>query len=253
MTYILVLLSALANIVGGWLVVMRKNWSDGAIGGLLGFSAGFLVAIALLDLIPASLSVHEANALFVLLGLFSVYFLGLATSGHNHGEMTLHHAHGTSRRAAVGLWAGMLVHTFFDGASIIAAFDVDHHIGVLVFLAVILHKIPDGLTIATLSLANTKNRKKALGASISLGISTVLGALVMGGLLALNVQWHPEELAAVALAFSAGAFLFVALGDILPEIHHQNKRIITGAVLLGVAVYMATSALLSVGGVEHGH
>jgi len=253
MTWLLVAFSALANVLGGLLVVARKHWSEQAIGGLLGFSAGFLVAIALLDLIPASLAIHEANAFFVLLGLLSVYFLGLATSGHNHGEMTLHHAHGTSGRAAVGLWGGMIIHTFFDGASIVAAFDVDGHIGILVFLAVILHKIPDGLTIATLIMANTKNRIKAVWSSISLGISTLLGALAMGMLLSLNVHWHPEELAAVALAFSAGAFLFVAIGDVLPEIHHQNKKVVTGAVLLGVAAYVATSALLTFGGLEHHH
>ena len=251
--FILVFLSALANVLGGLLVVARKTWSEQSIGKLLGFSAGFLVAIALLDLIPESLEIHEANAFFILLGLLSVYFLGLATSGHNHGEMTLHHAHGTSRHGATGLLGGMLIHTFFDGASIVAAFDVDHHIGVLVFLAVIRHKIPDGLTIATLIMANTKNRSKAMWSSAALGISTLVGAIFMAFLLALNVPWNPEELAAIALAFSAGAFLFVAIGDILPEIHHQSKAVVTWSVLLGIAVYIVTSGLLSVSGIGHHH
>ncbi|MFO7263796.1 MAG: hypothetical protein A6D91_06260 [Bacillaceae bacterium G1] len=253
MTSVLVFFSALANVLGGLLVVARTHWSERAISVLLGFSAGFLLSIALLDLIPASIAVHEANALFVLLGLLSVYFLGLVSSGHNHGEMTLHHAHGTTRRAAVGLWLGMLIHTFFDGASIVAAFDVGHQIGVLVFLAVILHKIPDGLTIATLVIANTKNRSKAVWSSISLGLSTLLGAMVMAGLLSVDVHWHPEELAAIALAFSAGAFLFVAIGDVLPEIHHQHKTFSTWAVLLGIAAYLLTAELLSLTGVVHHH
>lgn len=253
MTFVLVFFSALANVLGGLLVVSRKNWSDGAVGGMLGFSAGFLLAIALLDLIPASLNIHEANAFFILCGLLSVYFLGLVSSGHNHGEMTLHHAHGTTRRTEVGLWTGMIIHTFFDGASIVAAFDVGHHIGVLVFLAVILHKIPDGLTIATLILANTKDRSRAVWSSISLGISTLVGALFMGGLLSMNIHWHPDELAAAALAFSAGAFLFVAVGDVLPEIHHQNKMVSTLTVLLGIVAYIATAALLSLSGIGHEH
>lgn len=253
MTFVLVVFSALANVLGGWLVVARKNWSERAIGGLLGFSAGFLLAIALLDLVPVSLAIHEANAFFILLGLLSVYFLGLAGSGHNHSSMTLHHPHGTSHRAAAGLWGGMIIHTFFDGASIVAALDVDGHIGTLVFLAVILHKIPDGLTIATLMLANTKDRAKAVWASVSLGISTLVGAVVMGVLLSWNVPWHPEELAAIALAFSAGAFLFVAIGDVLPEIHHRNKTFNTAAVLLGIASYIATSVLLSMSGLGHHH
>lgn len=224
-----------------------------SIGGMLGFSAGFLLAIAILDLIPESLETNESNVFLILLGLLSVYFLGLLTSGHNHGEMTIHHAHSTPRRAEIGLLLGMLIHTFFDGASIIAAFDVSHQIGVLVFFAVILHKIPDGLTVATLIVANTKNRSRAFLASLALGVSTLLGALVMNALLTLNVQWNQEQIAAMALAFSAGAFLFVAVGDVLPEIHHENKIVSTVTVALGILGYLLTTYLLSLSGLIHHH
>ncbi len=253
MIALLVLLSALANVIGGLLVVARKAWSQRSIGGMLGFSAGFLLAIAILDLIPESLETNESNVYMILLGLLSVYFLGLLTSGHHHGEMTIHHAHSTPKRTEIGLLLGMLIHTFFDGASIIAAFDVSHQIGLLVFFAVILHKIPDGLTVATLIIANTKNRSRAIWASFALGASTLLGALVMNTLLTLNVQWNQEQIAAMALAFSAGAFLFVAVGDVLPEIHHENKIASTITVILGILGYLLTTYLLSLSGLIENH
>jgi ZIP family zinc transporter/zinc and cadmium transporter len=252
MTPLLVLLSALANVMGGLLVVARKAWSHRAMGGMLGFSAGFLLAIAILDLIPESLEMDESNAFLILLGLLSVYFLGLFSSGHHHGEASLHHAH-PAPRAGAGLFVGMLIHTFFDGASIVAAFDIDVEIGVLVFFAVILHKIPDGLTVASMVLASTRKRNRALWASLALGASTLLGALAMAALLSMDVQWNQEQIAAMALAFSAGAFLYVAVGDVLPEIHHENKTLSTITVVMGILVYFLTTSLFSLGGMIHHH
>ncbi|WP_337035707.1 ZIP family metal transporter [Paenibacillus illinoisensis] len=82
-------------------------------------------------------------------------------SFHFHfGEET--HVHKHRKSNIIGAMAGMLVHTFFDGLSIAASFTVDFRLGITVFIAVLLHKIPDGITISSIIFIITGNRNKAL-------------------------------------------------------------------------------------------
>lgn len=75
-----------------------------------------------------------------------------------------------------GTLIGMIIHTFFDGLSIVASFAINKGLGFVVLIAVLLHKIPDGLTISSIVFASLKSKKKAIGASVLLGLSTIMGA-----------------------------------------------------------------------------
>src|SRR5262249_56187834 len=74
---------------------------------------------------------------------------------------------------------GMLVHSLFDGVAIGAGFLVSDSVGVLIFLAVLLHKIPDGFTISSIAITSGRSSRSALAAAASLGLSTLVGVLAV--------------------------------------------------------------------------
>ena len=109
-----------------------------------------------------------------------------------------------------------------------------------IFLAVLLHKIPEGLTIASVMLAADHRRKTAFLASAAVAVATVLG--VLGAILVAGMD---ERMVGYAFAFSAGAATYVGASDLIPEINHSRNRIIPVLVFVGMLLLYAGSEILA--------
>ena len=103
------------------------------------------------------------------------------------------------------------------------------------FLAILLHKIPEGVTVASIMLASGNSRRRALAAVGALGLSTVLGVL-------LTEQVAP--LARHGLAISAGVTIYVAASNLIPEVQKGRKRAPALAVLAGASLFYLTFLML---------
>jgi zinc transporter ZupT len=148
--------------------------------------------------------------LCVLLGYFAVHLAQHVFTPHFHfGEET----HRLSPSAGQTALLGLTLHTFFDGVAIASGFMVSGRLGVLLFLAVLLHKLPEGVTIASVMVAGGYSRSRAVGGAAIIGGATLLGFL-------LTEQVSP--LARYGLALSAGVTLYVAASNLVPEF--QAKR-----------------------------
>ena len=119
----LVLITAFANLVGG-LIVVRKKWSSRSLNYLMAFSAGFLLTIAILDLIPEGLDDASGNAVFILLGFLTVFAFQRILTTHFHFGYETHKEKLSQKTAGLGAFLGMGIHSFFDGVSIVAGFEV---------------------------------------------------------------------------------------------------------------------------------
>jgi zinc and cadmium transporter len=191
-------------------------------------------------------------------------------AGHNHGGEHLH-AEVEGRRAAapgVGGWMavlGLTLHTFMNGVALAGGVESDLHEksahlmgglsmpGLILFLAIVLHKPADALAIsAVLSRKGTSPWKLTL-VQIGFALMVPVGAtcfLLTKGALKENMQ---SQLIGAALAFSAGTFLFIALSDLLPEVQfHRHDRIPLFLALAAGIVLMAAIAYLEVHE-EHEH
>jgi zinc transporter ZupT len=252
--YVFVGLAAISSLLGGALVTGRRNWSRPGLLKLTAFSAGFLLSVALGKLLPEALEAGEHTAYWVLAGFGLVYLFERAFTTHFHfGEET--HA---VRRAgtAAGAWAGLVMHTFFDGLAIVAAFAIHWHLGFMVFMAVILHKLADGVTMASVALACHRSARVALLACATLALATALGGATLPLVTAFAPQavpaagayWSPP---AVALALSAGAFIYVAAADLLPMVSESGLRSAPFLVIGGAGLYLLLSHLLHLGGLGH--
>jgi zinc and cadmium transporter len=202
--------AALGNVVGALAVVRHERRSLQFIDACLAFGAGFMLAVALLGVMPEVLRDSAGAAVYVLLGYLAVHLAQHVVTPHFHfGEET----HRVSRSAGISALLGLTLHTFFDGVAIASGFLVSGQLGVLLFLAVLLHKLPEGVTIASVMVAGGQSRGRAIGGAVALGAATVLGVI-------LTERMAP--LARHGLAISAGVTLYVAASNLVPEF--QAKR-----------------------------
>lgn len=204
-------LSAGANVVGALVVAGRQKRSLQVLEALIAVAAGFMVSVALLQLIPEAIERGGSSApAMMLAGYLAVHLTQHTLARHFHfGEET----HRVTTAISISALVGLLMHTFIDGVAIAAGFGVSAELGVLVFLAVVLHKLPEGLAIASLFLAAGQTPRVAVAAAGALGLTTLLGVLVTDSL---------APLADHGLALAAGVTLYVAASNLVPEF--QAKR-----------------------------
>jgi zinc transporter ZupT len=139
------------------------------------------------------------------------------------------------------------VHAFFDGFAISAGMQFNFYLGLLIFIAVLLHKLPEGLTIATVMMAADHRRRTSFLASAAIGVATMLGVVSVFFLTDVN-----EQVVGLAFAFSAGVATYVGASDLIPEINHSTKRIMPVLVFGGMLLFYLGTMVVGFY-VPHGH
>jgi ZIP family zinc transporter/zinc and cadmium transporter len=227
------LIAALANIVGAFAVTSRARWSLEALDKLIALSAGFMISVALADLVPQSVEANGATAgLIILFGYVLVHLTQHTVIPHFHfGE----EVHEVTRAVSVSALVGLLLHTFIDGVAIASGFEVRDALGIRVFVAILLHKLPEGLAISSLFLAAGSTRSRALLAGAALGVATLLGALLTE---------HVQPLRAYGLALSAGVALYVGASNLVPEFQGKKGWSLPASFFVGCALYLVARNLM---------
>src|SRR5438132_2343293 len=164
-------IAAAADVAGSLVVLRAHRGGHGPLRYFVAAGAGFMLAAAFVRMLPEATQVPHAF-LYVLIGYFGVHLFEHTFAPHFHfGEET--HADAMLKRSSGWLAAiGLGVHTLFDGVAIAAGFMVSPTLGGLLFLAVVIHKIPEGFTIASIMLAGGYQHAAAIGAGAALGIVT---------------------------------------------------------------------------------
>lgn len=251
------LLVAFANVAGGLLLAKPAIFrpSRHFLSYLVALGAGFMLAAIFIEIVPEvvvlwtkgtdggdSTGRGVLGAMTLLLaGYLLIHFFEHTIAQHFHfGEET--HPEAVVRpSAAYTAIGGLSIHTFFDGASVASAFVVDRKVGLLVFVAVLLHKVPEGFTAASIILASGRSASRALTAALIIAGATLLGVLTVAVLHA-----RVEEAVAYALPFSAGVTLYVAASDLIPEVNHMEHKnpFVSLVVFAGVAFFYLLHLLI---------
>jgi ZIP family zinc transporter/zinc and cadmium transporter len=108
-------------------------------------------------------------------------------------------------------------------------------LGVIVFVAILLHKLPEGLAISSLFLAAGSTRARALAAGASLGAATVAGALLTASIGALSTY---------GLAVAAGVTLYVGASNLVPEFQAKHDWTLQASFFGGCALYFVARNLI---------
>src|SRR3989475_7529774 len=149
------LVAALGNVVGALAVTRRAARELVLIEHFVAFGAGFMLAVAVVELLPEAFARSGAAApALVLAGYLAVHFTQHTVTPHFHFGVE---THAVNRVAGTSAAVGLLLDTFFDGGAIASAFLVRPTLGVMVFIAIFLHTLPEGVTVSGLMLAGRRS------------------------------------------------------------------------------------------------
>jgi len=220
--------AGLADYLGGFLLV-RRSPSARALRYFVALGSGFMLSAALLEMLPEGMAVNAKWApILILAGYCGVHLLEHTLVPHFHfGEETHHHEF-LSAKTSYSVLLGLATHTFFDGIAIGSGFAISNWLGWVLFLAVFLHKIPEGFTVASVMLAGGRSRAAALNSALFLGATTVAGVLV--------ISLFPA-LVKAGLPLSAGVTLYVAATDLVPEVNREPGIRMALVFFLGVVAF----------------
>ncbi|MBC7819817.1 MAG: ZIP family metal transporter [Planctomycetaceae bacterium] len=160
---------------------------------------------------------------------------------HDHDSPHVHEPPSAHKLSWVGIGFGLTVHTLIDGMALAASVRDETSRGVpawvaglATFFAIFMHKPLDAMSITTLMASSGWSRKWRLGANAAFAAMCPIGIMLF---FAVDRTLTADgRFVGAALAFSAGVFLCISLGDLLPEIHfHHHDRVqLSLALLTGV-------------------
>ena len=270
---LIVLSSVLGGMLPKWmrLTHVRMQTLMSAVGGLM-------LGIAIFHLLPHSIELTgsaDRASLWLATGLLSMFFLIRMFHFHHHGAVEEsacdhdhheHHEHakdtpqvghqhahshgGHSHQFSwLGVAFGLSLHTLIDGLALGASVQAEAAhgeglnlgfaslFGLGTFLAIVLHKPLDAVSISVLMESGGWSARARNIVNIAFASMCPLGALLF---LAGVKQFEADQnfVIGCALAFSAGVFLCISLGDLLPELElHSHHRVrLSVALLFGVAL-----------------
>lgn len=228
------LTAAAANVFGGTMIVQR-SWERRYLRYFVALGAGFMLATAIVEMIPESLALRGNSAAFlVLLGYLIIHFFEHTVTPHFHFGEETHHDEFMHTHQGYSVLLGLVIHTFFDGIAIASGFLVSNTLGWLIFIAIFLHKIPEGFTMSSVMLASGRSRSIAWGASVILGAATLAGVLTMA------LFRHEVN---AGLPLSAGVTIYVAASDLVPEVNKEPSVSMTLLVFVGTAFFFVIEKL----------
>jgi len=245
----------LSVIAASFFLILPGTVRGRAVPHFVSFAIGALLGAAFLALLPHSmaentgLDFHEIG-LTVLIGILVFFLLEkMVLWRHCHSDHceahTPHEAFdkGSDQSTVSLILFGDGLHNFVDGILIAAAFMTDIHLGVVTSIAVATHEIPQEIGDFAILLHSGMSRMKALLMNIASSLSTLVGALLayygLSGL---------DGITPYILAIAASSFIYVAMADLLPDLHKKTqfnetvKQVLL--IISGVTtIYLAHSSL----------
>jgi ZIP family zinc transporter/zinc and cadmium transporter len=232
---VLGLVAAGGNLLGGYFVV-RREWPRKYLQYFLALGAGYMLAVALVEILPESVKLSGQNAFFfVLAGFFLIHLFEHTIAPHFHFGEETHEEEFHKRNARRAVLLGLAIHSFFDGVAIAAGFLISTWLGAVIFVAVFLHKLPEGFTVASMVLASGQSRKSAIRGAAILGGATLLGVALTSVF---------QEKLQYALPLAGGVTLYVAGTDLLPEVNREPNWRMALLVFAGVAILLILQRLV---------
>lgn len=249
--FLLVTFGSIVSLLAGLLLLGRKSLFDRLHLYLVAFAAGTLIGTALFDLLPEAIEHSQSLgidgdmpfvfagvgvAIFFLLEKFLHWYHDHAGHGHRHGQGEPGRGRIVTSSIVPLITTADGLHNFLDGALIAAATLVDPGLGLATAVAVFFHEIPQEVGDFSVLIFGGLSARRAILFNLLSALAAYLGAIVTF-LLSASI----EALSVPLVALTAGAFLFIALGELVPELVHKEKsttKTITLSLVFVLAIFL---------------
>lgn len=232
------LVGSVLSLIGGvFLLLNRKLGNISHI--LSSFAAGALLGAVFFEIFPEGVHQAEENFgilnffLFSLLGILLFYLLERVLHWqHNHDEDDV------KEPVVPMIVIGDTIHNFVDGIAIASAFLVNIPFGIITALVVGAHEIPQEIGDFGVLLKKGLRRKSVLFINLLSALISLIGAI-----LTFYIGTSLVASSVIFIAISGGFFLYISLSNLIPEIHHENRKGFafaeTAALILGLIITYA--------------
>ena len=237
-------ITVIATAAGGALALRSKDRFHL----VLGLSAGLLLGLVTLELIPEVFASNQEIvggirlvSIALVAGFLALHILERTFGAHEPAESDYSHEHSHSHgNIAGGIGALALAgHIFFDGIALGLAFQINNKIGYTIFFALLVHAFSDGLNTVTMLQKSGNWRSKAEWLLAIDAVMRISGAGV-GTYLVISENWL-----SIYLAVFSGFIIYLATSHILPEAHSRHPSKVTlVSTVLGVLIMWGVIAVL---------
>ncbi len=232
------LIVSLISLIGVLLFFRKISSKSLIISLLVSFAAGTLLGDSFFHLLGESIeefgfSIDIMISLF--LGIIFMLIVESTIHQHHHELEDDHTTHKHNKKLAKINLVGDSVHNILDGIAIATSFIVSPAVGVATTIAVVLHEIPQELADAGILIYSGWDKKKVLIANLLVGLTAMIGVVIT-----FLLNELVDGVSTFLIPFAAGQFIYIALVNLVPEIHRESNsfkyilRILS--FILGIAV-----------------
>ncbi len=214
---------------------------------LITFSTGVMIGVLFIMLFPEALErtsdaghSFELASYMVLIGFVLLLIIDFFVKRYLNVEDNCEEEK-SHTVTSLSAFAGLAIHSFFDGLALAAAFIAGEEVGIMVLIALCLHKAVVVFSLAS-TLLMSENKKSAWKFILAFSVISPIAAVVSY----VCMNSGSMDFAGPALCFSVGIFMFVTLCDMVPEaFHHKDKGFKQIGVLIIGLVLVAVVAAIS--------
>jgi len=242
-TLISVLIISLISFIGALALVLKRDLLNKSIFIFVSLAVGALLGDVFIHIIPGAYEKMNDTTIisFLLIGGILIFFI-LEKFIHWHHH-TLEHAEEHHHQMGKMILFGDGVHNFIDGLIIASSYMVSLEVGMATTIAVVLHEIPQEIGNFGVLIHAGYKAKKALWYNFLSALTAVIGAIV-----ALILGSVAEDFAVILLPITAGGFIYIALSDLIPELHkNHSEQSLVQVIAIMVGVMSMAGILLFVG------
>jgi len=266
---LLSLLAGLSTSIGSFIAFFMKRPSPKFISFIMGFSAGVMILISFLELLPKSIEAlgFLMAISFFFLGMLVMFIIDVLISheyefedsieilinnkgqrkphlhyGHRHRQHPHHRGEKVNEslvKSSIFIFFGVFIHNFPEGMATFIGTLTQVKLGILLTIAIALHNIPEGIAVAVPIYVCTLDKKKAFKWSFLSGMSEPLGAVLTWLIL---FPFINDNVLNAMLGAVGGIMVYISLDELLPvsrslaKEHYSIIGIITGMFIMSVSL-----------------
>jgi ZIP family zinc transporter len=242
--FILTLLAGLSTVVGSLLFLSQKICKRSHLGFFLGLSAGVMIYLSFMELLP--LSVKEigflSSNIFFFLGIISIALMDFYLPHHYLEERICKKQLIVDPKllsTGVVVALGLVIHNFPEGMAVFLSSFSNLKLGLLLAIAIAIHNIPEGIAVAAPIFYATNSKAKAIKYAFVAGIAEPIGAIIAYIVLG---QYLTQSILAIIFSLVAGIMVYISFDELLPACfrdgqgHRAILGLITGMAIVSVSL-----------------
>jgi len=241
--FFLTLLAGLSTVAGSLIFFSRIFQKRKFISFFLGLSAGVMIYLSFMELLPYSIKgigFLSAN-IFLFIGVIVMAFIDFIILHHYLEERVCRRQNVIDRKllsTGVVVTLGLIIHNFPEGMAVFLSSFTNMRLGILLALAIAIHNIPEGIAVAVPIYYSTQNKGKAIKYAFISGMAEPMGAIIAYFLLK---PYLNQEILSYIFALVAGVMIYISFDEPLPACFREGHghRAILGIVLGMMIVFLS--------------